>query len=195
MPLRPTTPATTASATGRPPAPTRAWTSLWSPFHLPRPANTSRRSCATMKHTKPSTSLPILRAGRVQGRPDRTRPFMQSGGTRLDTTRLHTQLRLRLTSTAVPATLISTGGVQSLRVPFAACCCSKTGPAGTIGDCPVTSTHRRAGCQPTCSSLKNGFPKKWTPERFSYWKTMRIWVMRRTRMWRSCPAPAAGLWD
>jgi hypothetical protein len=59
-------------ATGRPPAPTRAWTSLWSPFHLPRPASTSRRSCATYETYRAIDA--VCRSsgqGAVQGRPDR----------------------------------------------------------------------------------------------------------------------------
>ena len=52
----------------------------------------------------------------------------------------------------------------------------------------------RAGCQPTCSFWKNGFPKEWTPERFSSWKTRPSWVMRKTRTWPSCRVRAAEPW-
>ena len=67
MRWRPTTPATAAWWTGRPPGPTTAWTSLWSRFRLRRRASTLRRSCAMKKHTGRLTSLLPRKARRHRG--------------------------------------------------------------------------------------------------------------------------------
>ena len=104
------------------------------------------------------------------------------------------RLRFRLTSASFPETLSSTGGSPASGMPFAACCCCPTGPAWMIGHGPVTAIHRRAECQPICSFWKNGFPRKWTLERFLSWKTRPNWVMRRTPSLPSCLARDAERW-